>query len=126
MAQHQIGFKKTLNQNMPNLKTIWSEHWPGFYLFLKINWVLISNKIRIKRKTLKIFYKKTIKNFKIFLKPLIAVYIVFIGQKSFKKRWFLSNNFVKKPSTLYEKYRFFKTQNKLFGFVQKKLKHKTT
>ena len=38
----------------------------------------------------------------------------------------ISNNFVKKPPTLYEKYRFFKTQNNLFGFVQKKLKHKTT
>ena len=70
---------------MYNLKTIWLEHWPSFYLFIKINWVFISNKIKKKSKSIKNFNKKTIKKFKFLLKDLIAVYIILIKQKCFKK-----------------------------------------
>ena len=114
MTQRQAGFKKTFNQNIPTLKSVWDEHRPGFYLFSKAIWVFNSNKIKKKNKTLKKFNKNSIKKFKNFFKPLFIVYIILIKHKNFKKMQFTLKFFAKKTSYLYEKHRLLKKNTTCF------------
>ena len=119
MIQCQARLKKIVNQKMSYLKSIAVESHPDFYLFLRVVLNFIFKKIKQENKKLKIFYKKTIKKFKILLKTLIIVYIALIKQIYLIKMCFLPKFFVKKPYNFIKNTGFLKNNMCCFPLLKK-------